>query len=204
MARVSLDKDRELAKQGLLRVSVVAELLGVAPKTINIWLKNETALKVRGVKYLEWALVRKTRQDDVLFLSLPVDSYSAHCFWTCKQQQLPAPTGTVSAIAHAVSVLEKVKTLLPSVKLAAYEKIDNFQTAENLAPQKVLELPHVAEETALSVPAEYKKAVPKKINKLAASDLCPYCPHSLSEFHLTTRCDFAKGTVAACKCPTGA
>lgn len=210
MARVSFEKDRELAKIDLLRVSVVADLLGVAPKTINIWLKESESHKIRGVKYLNWSVVRKVRQDDVQILQLPVTSQAAHVMWEVRTYnpgaKLP-PLGTIDAISHAYDAIEKAKSLLPKPtivsKVEVVPEIEKFQTAEGFDVQETLEVPPPYEEKTLEVPVTFlaKQKLPNLKNTTAG--MCTVCGHSMIEFHSIIGCTFAKHTVAACTCKVG-
>ncbi len=215
MARISKEKDRALAKQDLLRVSVVADLLGVAPKTINIWLKDEGSYTVGGVKYLSWALVRHKRANDVAFLSLPADGTDAHSIWekyssvkTAITKAITAghtaPAGTIAAVAHAVTALAKAKSLLPAVKSQELPKVENFQSAENSEAQIVLEVPPLPDENVLTVPEEFLRKDKQHAKQGVVVGLCQSCSHSLEIYHSVIGCFFAKGTVASCSCKIGA
>lgn len=222
MARVSLERDRELAKQNLLRISVVADLLGVAPKTINAWL-GEYHTKVRGVKYLNWTVVRAQRANDFAILKVPMDCTIAHALWELDKAgayiedpkpavKLHAPTGMIEAASHAIdkakAILHKASAPVTSQPLIIKEQdhtsIENLSTAENFESQIPLAVPVKEEEYVLTVPEEFKKKNASIANKKTSGDTCNECLHSFVFHTVMGFCDFAKGTAAACKCKIGA
>ncbi len=214
MARISLKEDAKLTKKGLLRPSVVAWLLGVAPKTIHAW-KDIPVRKIHGVKYLRWHDILTRCVDAAEILDLPSDACDAYYKW-CEKK--PAVSITKPAVVVANNALEKAKALLKgSVVVTAFAETPKVvqlsvesqamltQGLQEAKEGKMSPVPApVLEddpEEALSVSEEYSHLF--KDEAPVVVDGCLSCKHSITKFHTKYGCTFAKGTIAACHCKKG-
>jgi hypothetical protein len=193
MARISLKEDAKLTKKDLLRPSVVAWLLGVAPKTIHAW-KDIQIKKVHGVKYLRWHDIRVKCSDSFQILDLPSDASDAYSMWVEKKPKaiVVKPDGSITkpVVSVANSALEKAKALLALKPKQIIPVVDKIEQQESNEIEEIL-----------GVSEEYKHLFKDEV--VVLDDGCLECKHSRSKFHTKYGCKFAKGTIAECHCKKG-
>lgn len=187
MARIDLKQDQKLATKGLLRPSVVAALLGIAPKTVHAW-KDILTKKIHGAKYLNWHDICVKYLDSVETLDLPSVASDAYVIWKTgiKPQKI---------ITKAQTALDKAKLL---IGVKEHKTENTSKTIE--------EILHVIEpeinEPILNITADYEHLIKKPVTQ-TVTDGCEECTHSIAKFHYAFGCKFAKGTAAECKCKRG-
>lgn len=147
MARINYKLDKELATSGLLRISVVAKALKLAPKTVNAWTKYSIT-KIGGVKYLTWLDVFTDKQPECALFSLTDSATLVHDLVT--NTKLPVVTKVQSALDRAKSLL--VKKLPPP---AVQETLPETKDKEEILA------PVVNEESILTIPPEYQHFIRK-------------------------------------------
>lgn len=155
MARISYKADQELASNGLLRISLVAKLLQVAPKTVNAWTKY-TITKVHGVKYLTWSEVYVDKITEALLADLPTNASSAwgRAMGIATQAALP-----VHSVTHADSALAKAKALLTKkIAAPATSFPKEMGMPVTMAPPEEEPILGVVpvDDDVLTIPSEYK------------------------------------------------
>lgn len=171
MARINHKLDQELATKGLLRISVIAKALKLAPKTVNSWTIYPIT-KVGGVKYLTWSDVYKDKQSDCVLFNLPTDARTVHSQVT--NTKVPAAIKVLSALEKAKSLLTtKVKVhvavpLLPPPNFIELEKgmADVITGRVSDVPPEIYKeeilAPVKSDDDVLGIPTEYKHLIRRR------------------------------------------
>lgn len=150
MARINYKIDRELADLGMLRVSIVAKALNVAPKTVNLWANNYTISKVGGVKYLTWTEVFKNNSDTANTFGLSLSAIDVYSKVTGATQPSHVVTKTNDSLAKAKALLQKKQVAVQTITEETVELLD-APVLSSVEP----------EPGVLTIPPEYKHLVRK-------------------------------------------
>lgn len=198
MARIDLKQDQKLATKGLLRPSVVAQLLGIAPKTVHAW-KDILTKKIHGAKYLNWHDICVKHLDSVETLDLPSVASDAYVIWKTGIKPQKIITKAQTALDKAKLLL---KTTVPEIKSFVDEslmEIGFFHPNE----EPILEIIKPEDnEPVLTITEDYEHLIKKPVTQ-TITDGCQECTHSIAKFHYVFGCKFAKDTAAECKCKRG-
>jgi hypothetical protein len=163
MARICYAADEEVAHKGLLRISVIAKLLKVAPKTVNAWTQY-TVIKIRGVKYLSWGEIGGDPVRQTQLLGLPVASINAYNLALQKIPLVP----TIKPVTAADTALAKAKALLKKPELPKMEYVTHTGSGVNVGEYRPLEpesdevlTPHFEIDDMLTVKSDYGQLAKK-------------------------------------------